>query len=88
MEDKKDIKEEDKEPVKTDAEKRAEEYEALKAENDKVQEELLRREKLKAEIALAGTAGGRVEPKPAPPETDKEYTERIKKEIAEGKYNG
>lgn len=44
---------------KTDVEKRREEYETLKKENDNVEGELLRREQLKAKIALGGkTSGG------------------------------
>jgi len=38
----------------TDVERRRKEYEELKAQNDSVEEELLRREQLKARIALGG----------------------------------
>jgi len=47
---------------KTDAEKRMEEYEALKVANDKVDSELLRREQLRAKIAMGGKSdAGQVE---------------------------
>jgi len=72
---------------KTDSEKRREEYEELKKQNDSVEEELIRREQLKAQIALGGqsSAGQKaVEPKE---ETPMEYRARIDKEIMEGKYN-
>ena len=70
---------------KTDAEKRKEEYEQLKAENDKVDAELLRREKLKAEVARGGKSdAGQAAEKPKE-ETNKEYRDRIDKEMAEGK---
>jgi len=48
------IKKEEVVKEKTDAEKRKEEYEALKEQNDNVENELLRREQLKAKIAIGG----------------------------------
>jgi hypothetical protein len=71
--------EEEKEEVqeKTDAEKREEEYEALKAANDKVQEELLRREQLKAKIDKGGQSfGGEVKVE-VKEETPEEYKDKI-----------
>ena len=61
--------------------------EQIKAENDAYEAELIRREKLKQEALMAGTAGLRQEPAPAKPETPKEYRLRIERELREGKYN-
>ncbi len=66
------IKEEPKE--KTDSEKRKEEYEELKKQNDSVEEELLRREQLKAKIALGGQSDAGQTPEKPKELTDKEYT--------------
>lgn len=48
-------------PEKTDSEKRKEEYETLKAENDKVEEELIKREQLRAKVALGGKSAAGAE---------------------------
>ena len=56
-------------------------------EGNKKSEELLKKqEQLLADQTLSGQGGGRVEEKPHV-ETEKEYSDRIKKEIAEGKHN-
>ena len=60
--------------------------ERIEEGNKKSEDLLTKMEKLLAEQALGGTAGGRVETKPAV-ETDKEYSERIEKELKEGKHN-
>jgi hypothetical protein len=69
--------------------------EKLKASNDEFEKELIKaremraeRQKIEAEQMLGSTAG---QPKPIEPpkeESDKEYSERIKREIREGKFNG
>ena len=60
------------------------EYEKTKASNDKLAKELQRGEELKAKAALGGeSSAGQEEVKKE--ETPKEYHERIKKEMKEGK---
>ena len=72
---------------KTDVDKVNLEYDLLKAANDKVAGELLRGEQLKAKMRTAGEAdAGQVEEKPVE-ETAKEYSDRIDKEISEGKHD-
>ena len=62
-------------------------YEELKTANDKVEGELLRKEELKAKIALGGQSdAGQSPPKPKE-ETPLEYRDRIDKEIIEGKHD-
>ena len=65
-----------------------EEREGLARENDRAQKILEEMRELEASRQLGGTAGGRVEPQPVKEETDAEYAERIKREIAIGKHNG
>lgn len=62
---------------KTDVEKRREEYLALKEENDNVEAELLRREKLKIETNLGGVGGGHVEPVAPEPISDVEFAKKV-----------
>lgn len=58
----------------------------IKAENDRREKILAEEQKLQAEKMLTSTAGANI-PITAPPvETPKQYHERIKKELAEGKY--
>ena len=74
--------EEPKEEIieKTDVEKRKEEYEALKAENDNVEKELLRREQLKAEVAKGGKSDAGQVPKKK--SEDEEWEEKAKERYA------
>lgn len=60
--------------------------ERMEQANKKTEELIARQEKLQAEKLLGGTSGGNVEIKQKE-ETDKEYSDRIDKEIREGKYN-
>ena len=60
-------------------------YEALKAANDKVAAELLRKEELKAKIAIGGESNAGQEAEKPKEETPHEYRIRIEKEMAEGK---
>ena len=69
---------------KTDVEKRREEYQALKLENDNVESELLRREKLKAEMDLSGTGGGHQEVKEVEL-TPQEYVKQVMSGEIDGK---
>ena len=62
---------------KSDVEKVEEDYEILKAANDKVAAELLRSEELKAKIAVGGKALGATMDKEVIPETDEEYAARF-----------
>ena len=55
----------------TDAEKRTKEFEDLKTANDKVEEELLRREQLKAKVAQGGDSDAGEEPEEISPEDKK-----------------
>jgi len=50
-------------------------------------EVLAKKEKLAANALLGGDSGGHVETAPAKEETDKEYRQRIEKELAEGKHD-
>ena len=70
--------EEKEETIKTEAEIRHEEYEKLKAENDLFDAELLRREKLKAEIARGGQSNATVEPAPEFTEEELAAKARVK----------
>ena len=64
----------------TPVERVTENYEALKAANDKVESELLRGEELKAKIALGGkSSAGQEEKAEKKEETAKEYSDRIMK---------
>ena len=63
-------------PEPTQAEKVEAEYTKIKGLNDRMAEELLRSQKLKAEIALGGDTGGRVEPV-VKEETSKEYSDKV-----------
>ena len=54
-------------------------YEALKAANDKVAAELLRKEELKAKIALGGESNAGQEPEKKE-ETNQEYVDRMRKQ--------
>jgi len=78
--------EEDKEinPMLVEARSLAE---RIEEGNTKSEELLKKQEKLLAEQALSGTAGGNVKAKTPHIETDGEYTQRINKEVAEGKHN-
>jgi len=67
---------------KTDIEKRREEYEGLKKENDNVEEELLRREQLKAKIAEGGRSEGGQE-QMTPLEEQNKQAEEAAKEIVD-----
>ena len=60
--------------------------EKLKEATDKMEEELLRTEELRAKVAIGGKsdAGGENKPKE---ETPLEYRDRIDKEITEGKHD-
>ena len=49
----------------------------LKAENDALEAELIRAQKIRNEALMAGTAGGRVEPTPAPKLTNVEYANKL-----------
>lgn len=49
----------------------------IKAENDRREAILKEEQKLRAEQMLAGTAGGRVEPKEPKQETAKDYAKRV-----------
>ena len=49
----------------------------LKEENDSLEAELLRAQKIRNESLLAGTAGGHVESEPAKEETPKEYADKV-----------
>jgi len=49
----------------------------IRAENDRREKILTDEQKLQAERELAGTAGGRVEPKPVQEETPSEYSKRV-----------
>ncbi len=80
----KDIKEEGKEEEKPEETKTP--SQALKEENDSLEKEMIRAQKLRNEKLLAGTSGGHIESKPKE-ETPKEYKERIDKEISEGKHD-
>ena len=51
---------------------------ALKEENDNLEKELIRAQKIRNETLLAGTAGGRVEPE-VKEETNQEYVKRVEK---------
>jgi len=62
--------------------------EELKAENDRRELILKQEQKLQAEKLLSSSAGTNIPPAPPKQETDKEYAERISREIREGKYNG
>lgn len=54
----------------------------LKEENDSLEAELIRAQKIRNESLLAGTSGGRVEPKVLE-ETPKDYADRVmKNEVA------
>jgi len=68
----------EEEIIKTEAEIRHEEYEKLKAENDLFDAELLRREKLKAEIARGGQSNATVEPAPEFTEEELAAKARVK----------
>lgn len=67
------------------------EYDKLKEDNDKMEVELVRKQKLRKDMAseklLGGEAGGHVDAPVAKEETPKEYNERIEKEISEGKHD-
>ena len=58
----------------------------LKEENDSLEKELIRQQKIRNEQLLAGDAGGKVDSK-LKEESPKEYRDRIDKEIQEGKHN-
>jgi len=62
----------------TPVERVTENYEALKAANDKVEAELLRGEELKAKIALGGKSSAGQEA-PVKEETPKEYADKVMK---------
>jgi len=63
---------------KSDTEKRREEYESLKTQNDNIEAELLRREQLKAKIAMGGKSdAGQI--KEIKTETPEEYTARVER---------
>ena len=68
----------EEETEKTDAEKRKEEYEELKLQNDNVEAELLRREQLKAKIAMGGQSNATEEPAPEFTEEELASKARIK----------
>lgn len=71
----------------TDAEKTISELDKLKTANDEVEKELLRKEELRAKVALGGQSeAGQEKPKPKE-ETAHKYRERIEKEVNEGKYD-
>ena len=79
----KDVAEDDVNPMLVEARSLAE---RIEEGNAKSEELLKKQEKLLAEQALSGTAGGMVKSKEPHVETEKEYSERIKKEIKEGKH--
>ncbi len=62
----------------TPAESQEEEYKKLKERNDKIQEELIRGEKLKTESLLSGEGGGHIE--------NKELSEEDKKKKQAGEF--
>ena len=49
----------------------------LKAENDNLESELIRAQKIRNDSLLAGTAGGQVKPEPVPELTDIEYADKF-----------
>ena len=51
----------------------------LKEENDNLEKELIRQQKIRNEMLLAGTGGGHVEPEPKKPLTDLEYSEALER---------
>ena len=59
----------------------------LKEENDALETELMRAQKIRNEALLAGTAGGHVEPV-VKEETAKEYSDRVMKNQPEAKDGG
>lgn len=61
--------------------------ERLEKANQKQEELIKRQESLYTKEKLGGSSEIKETPKPKE-ETDKEYSERIDKEIREGKYNG
>jgi hypothetical protein len=72
------MEEKNQEQEQTPVEKVTKNYENLKAANDKVEEELLRAEELKAKIALGGKSmAGQTQE--TPEETPKEYADKIMK---------
>ena len=69
----------DGEENNTSIEKVTENYQKLKAENDKVEIELLRAEELKAKIQLGGKSMAGQEPEKPKEETDEEFTARFER---------
>jgi len=59
----------------------------MKAENDALEIEVARNEKLKARAQMAGKAVIATPPVVPKPETPKEYHKRIRQELQEGKYD-
>jgi len=74
----------DEETSKEPKEKTAAE---LKKENDEIEAELARKEKLRVQARMAGKAVIATPPVTPKPETNKEYRKRIEQELREGKYN-
>lgn len=83
---------EDVKAVET-AEETTSDLDKLKAHNEELEKELVKgrelkaeAQKLEAEKMLGGDSGGHVETAPVE-ETNKEYRQRIEKELAEGKHD-
>ena len=69
-------------------ERARQEREGLAKENERLERNLRELREIETSRLLGSSAGGRVEPQPPKQETDKEYSQRIKQELAQGKYNG
>ena len=64
---------------KTELQKLKDNNAAFEVELNKAREMRSEKQKLEAENLLSGTAGGHVEPTPAPVETPKEYSDKVMK---------
>lgn len=73
---------------KSDTDKVKEARESLKAQNDALEAELLRQQKLRAEASLSSTAGIRPVVVPPREETPKEYAERVMQNKVKLKNDG
>jgi len=63
--------------METDTEDTKTPSQKLKEENDALEVELIRAQKIRDEALLAGTSGGRVEAEPPKELTDKEYSDKL-----------
>lgn len=78
-------KEEVKEKKPTEVEKAKVVVDAMKVENDRREELLVRWDASEAKKVINGTAEGGVEPEKPKEETDHDYRIRIQKEMASGR---